>query len=73
MSSRNIYPLVCHSLNEESLTAEQGRHGMRKSNASRQGLQRKGVHSNFPGQLFLGQEDSGIRSAAMTRVFFQVC
>lgn len=46
---------------------------MRKSNTSRQGLQRKGAHSNFPGQLFLGQGISGIRSVAMTRVFFQVC
>lgn len=73
MSNRNIYPLVCHSLNEESVTAEQGRQGVRKSNTSRQGLQRKGAHSNFPGQLFLGQGNSGIRSVAMTRVFFQVC
>lgn len=34
MSSRNIYPLACHSLNEETVTAEQGRQGVRKSNMS---------------------------------------
>lgn len=34
MSSGNIYPLACHSLNEKAVMAEQGRQGVRKSNTS---------------------------------------
>lgn len=34
MSSRNIYPLACHPLNEEAVMAEQGRQAVRKSNTS---------------------------------------
>jgi len=34
MTSSNIYPSACHSLNEETVTTEKGRKGVRKSNTS---------------------------------------
>lgn len=55
MSSRNIYPLACHSLNEEAVLAEQGKQAVRKSNSSSSSQQAEG--------LVKGCRESGIPQA----------